>query len=168
ADLLIVTKADLDSPEARRKLLQRLSILNPDVALFDSRAPDVTSASLLDGSTFPGKRHSIATLEKSAHASVQDGYQTVSLRYGGRLHAGAVENLIELLTRRQGERILRIKGLFETMEKPEQPLLVQGVRNLLQAERLPGWPDAERGARFVVIGCGLDTSHVKDVFAACT
>ncbi len=61
-----------------------------------------------------------------------------------------------------------MKGVVRTIEHPERPLVVQGVRGFLHPfERLAAWPTGEAPeTRLVVIGEGLDAGRVRDLFAA--
>ena len=166
ADRIVVTKTGLGHDDDRHPLFQRLSVLNESAELLDGRCP-LTAETLLSP-VFNGQRMLLD--EHSGHHHHAHGdFQSITLRHAAALPRSAVENFLDLLASQQGERILRIKGLAETVENPAHPLLVQGVQQFLhEPEFLPQWPDDERGTRLVVIGRALDLSYIQRLFAAFT
>lgn len=169
ADRLVLSKADMASEEQIRGLRRRLAAFNPHTDLFDAR--EIAAVSLFEGLA-PRK---IETAEAShrhhdhdhGHSHGEDGFQSVSLLHDRPLPWSAIENFLDLLATQQGDNILRIKGLIETKENPDRPVLVQGAQKILHLpETLPSWPDDERGTRIVVIGKGLDTDYVRRIFTA--
>ncbi|WP_156936724.1 GTP-binding protein [Chelativorans sp. J32] len=168
ADRIVVSKGELGSREERQALLQRLSILNGTAELLDATCPSVTDSLLRP--VLDGQRMLVASQDGHAHHNHHhEEFQSVTLQHCAALPRSAVENFLDLLVSQQSEQILRIKGLVETLEQPEHPLLIQGVKQLLHApEFLPRWPDDERGTRLVVIGRNLDKNYISRLFAAFT
>ncbi|WP_309086233.1 GTP-binding protein [Chelativorans sp.] len=167
ADRIVMTKADLALEEDRQALLEKLAALNPGAELLDNRRPaslEDLMRSALDRTRLPGSgadhRH-----DHAAHN--HDQFHSITVTHDQPIPLAAVENFLDLLTTQQGDHILRIKGLVETAEHPDRPLLIQGAQKLLhRPERLAGWPRGERGTRIVVIGRGLDTDYIRRIFAA--
>ena len=74
---------------------------------------------------------------------------------------------LDLLISQHGERLLRVKGIIETTERPGQTLVVHAVQSLLHPPGwLPEWPDERRGTRLVVIAIDLPEDYVRRLFAA--
>ncbi|WP_159586079.1 CobW family GTP-binding protein [Chelativorans xinjiangense] len=172
ADRLILAKGDLAPEEDRQALIRRMAALNPNAEILDARAPEAGSAAMFERDAGPRMAPPPVAHRDHDHAHDHHGhreerFQSVSLTHDRPLPQAAVENFLDLLATQQGEHILRIKGLVETVEEPSRPLLVQGAQRLLHApERLPRWPDGGRGTRIVVIGHALDTDYVRRIFAA--
>ncbi|MCT7377392.1 CobW family GTP-binding protein [Chelativorans salis] len=171
ADRLILTKGDLGPEEDRQVLIRRMATLNPKAEILDARAPEAGSAAMFETGTGtraappPAAHHDHDHAHDHGHH--EERFQSVSLTHDRPMPLAAVENFLDLLTTQQGEHILRIKGLVETVEEPSRPLLVQGAQRLLHApERLSRWPDGERGTRIVVIGQALDEDYVRRIFSA--
>ena len=68
-----------------------------------------------------------------------------------------------------GPRLLRFKGLFALADRPETPLLVDGVQHVFHAPRaLRAWPDADHATRAVLIVEGVAARDVENLWAALT
>ncbi|MET0747770.1 MAG: GTP-binding protein [Rhizobium sp.] len=80
----------------------------------------------------------------------------------------ALDMFIDLLRSAHGERLLRMKAIVALSDRPERPVVLQGVENNFNAPvRLPAWPDpADRRTRMVLITKDLPESFVKDLFDA--
>src|SRR5208337_190423 len=68
-----------------------------------------------------------------------------------------------------GARLLRLKGLFALADRPEAPILVDGVQHVFHAPRaLARWPDADHATRAVIIVEGVAARDVENLWAALT
>ncbi len=78
----------------------------------------------------------------------------------------ALDMFIDLLRSAHGEKLLRMKAIVATTDRPERPLVLHGVQNVFHPPaRLPAWPDPEdRRTRMVLITQGLDEGFVRDLF----
>ncbi|WP_163265761.1 CobW family GTP-binding protein [Chelativorans alearense] len=171
ADRLLLTKGDLAPDKDRQALIRHMAALNPNAEILDARAPEAGSAAMFERDAGPRTAPPPAAHHDHDHphdhGHHEGRFQSVSLTHDRPLPQAAVENFLDLLATQQGEHILRIKGLVETIEEPSRPLLVQGAQRLLHApERLSRWPDSGRGTRIVVIGHALDVDYVRRIFAA--
>lgn len=171
ADRIVITKAEL-APDGPEPLRARLAELNGEAEILDSRdSAPLTAAKLLRPGFAAGSRTPLTPSFSEAHHHHHhhtSHFSSVCLVHEGALPLLAVENFLDLVTTQQGEQILRIKGLVETDDDPDHPVLIQGARRLLHApERLSRWPDnAPRGTRLVVIGQHLDVEYIRRIFAA--
>ncbi len=188
ADRLILTKADQAQPEALSQLRTRLGALAPGVELLDAGRASATT--LIDCGALDAGMRAARAAQVSQHVSQHDHchdhahhhhdgcdhhhhhgtpFDTVFLGAEAPMPLAALEGFLDLLRGQCGNQILRLKGLVETVEKPEQPLVVQGVRQILSAPRyLERWPDGTRGVRLVVIGTALDAGYIRGIFSAFT
>ncbi|MBB3463479.1 GTP-binding protein [Rhizobium sp. BK377] len=80
----------------------------------------------------------------------------------------ALEMFIDLLRSAHGEKLLRMKAIIATSDRPERPLVLHGVQSIFHPPvRLPAWPDSEdRRTRMVLITKDLPEAFVKDLFDA--
>ena len=68
-----------------------------------------------------------------------------------------------------GPELLRFKGLFALADRPEKPLLVDGVQHVFHAPRaLRAWPDADHASRAVLIVEGVAARDVENLWAVLT
>ncbi len=80
----------------------------------------------------------------------------------------ALEMFIDLLRSAHGEKLLRMKAIIATSDRPERPLVLHGVQSIFHPPvRLAAWPDPEdRRTRMVLITKDLPEAFVKDLFDA--
>ncbi|WP_416064835.1 CobW family GTP-binding protein [Rhizobium sp. ZK1] len=80
----------------------------------------------------------------------------------------ALEMFIDLLRSAHGEKLLRMKAIIATSDRPERPLVLHGVQSIFHPPvRLAAWPDPEdRRTRMVLITKDLQEAFVKDLFEA--
>jgi len=172
ADIVVITKTDLveDIAELKAKLMQ----LNNHAEIVIAGETGFSPAGLFSNSFIPTARQ--MPLRQGRHHHDHDhehdhaGHnhaKAVSIVYESPVRREAAEMFCDLILSTLGMNIMRLKGLVETAEDPEHPLLVQAAGRILHpAELLPGWPDDIRGTRLVVIGTDIDEDHVRRMFAA--
>jgi G3E family GTPase len=155
ADTLLVSKTDVAQPTDA--LLERLAALNSGAALLAAR--DVVPATLFTGTSVAVR---FATLPEPpsrnpfAHAQHTDGITTFALRRERPVPALALTLLLEALTEHCGARLLRLKGLVNIEEMPEQPAVIHGVQHVVSPpEFMACWPSADRTTRIVFIAEGV-------------
>lgn len=102
------------------------------------------------------------------HHHGNDGrIRTVSLVLDRPLPLSSVENFLDLLRSTHGEQLLRMKGIVETLEDRERPLVIHGVQKVLHPPmRLAKWPEGARGVRMVMITFDMPVDYVERLFAA--
>ena len=187
ADRLALTKQDLAPAQGVEALKARLATLNPRAEIISAARPDiaaiVTSCGVYDPATktadvnrWLGETHDHHDHDHDHehdhhhHAGHHDSrVSSLSLTHAAPLPWAALETFLDLLRSVHGERLLRVKGIIELAEQPQRPLVVHGVQTVFHPPaRLPEWPDAQRGARIVVIGYDLAQDHVRRLWAAVT
>ena len=73
---------------------------------------------------------------------------------------------LEGLTREAGPDLLRVKGIINVADRPDQPAVIQGAQMIFHSlDWLPKWPSEDRRTRIVFITDGLDKSYVEDTLA---
>jgi G3E family GTPase len=192
ADRLVVTKTDIaEDRTALLALHRRLRDLNPRAAILDAgdvraSAAELIRCGLYDPATrtanvrrwlgeeaaaaehhhhdLPGHDHHDHDHHHGRH---DERVKTLSLRHDRPLPFEAVAMFLDLLISQHGDRLLRLKGIIETADRPTTPLVVHAVQSLLHPPAwLPSWPDDQRGTRLVLIGIDLPEDYVRRLFAA--
>jgi G3E family GTPase len=95
------------------------------------------------------------------------GIASVSLELRAPVDEAAFGAWLQDLVAREGERILRLKGIVN-VQGHERRLVVQGVHMLLEGEPQRPWgPQEARSTRLVFIGRGLDAAALQAGLQAC-
>jgi G3E family GTPase len=177
ADALLLTKLDLlDGPPAPA-LLERLRALNTTAALhLDRQAqPEALRARMQDRSVEPlAATHLSAAGEAPLYRPVgaaapvtesprhRDGISSFVLVREEPLPRDAFFAWMDLLVASRGEDLLRVKGLVQLDDQPQQPLVIHGVQHLFSPpETLPAWPGKDRRTRIVFITRGVDAEALE-------
>jgi G3E family GTPase len=64
----------------------------------------------------------------------------------------ALDDFLDRLAREHGASLLRLKGLVQTAEAPDRPLVIQAAQTIFHPPaRLPAWPSDDRRSRLVLI-----------------
>jgi G3E family GTPase len=73
---------------------------------------------------------------------------------------------LDAIAREAGPKLLRVKGLVHTAERPEAPAVIQGAQQIFHSlDWLPAWPSDDRRTRIVFITRGIERAHVEDSLA---
>lgn len=169
ADAIVLSKIDLasrnDGP-VRAVLERAIDALNPGVPIMASQDVGAVIATVLDPSLgFAGRKPGVrAGLDEAQHHHAET-LRATCLR-AGPIDIVRLHDFIQLLSRRCGAGLLRLKGLVATIEDPTRPLLVQVVGHMIHpSRRLPGWPDGDRRTRIVAITQGVEASSVSELWS---
>jgi G3E family GTPase len=78
-----------------------------------------------------------------------------------------LELFLDLLRSAHGPKLLRVKGIVQLAEEPEQPLVLHMVQHVLHPPaRLAAWPDADRRTRLVCVTHDLEPQSVRRLLDA--
>ncbi|WP_157018531.1 CobW family GTP-binding protein [Mesorhizobium xinjiangense] len=194
ADRIVITKSDIATAEQVTHLADRIARINPGAPLLDAQSGAANAAGLMECGLYDPATKSVDVrrwLKDAAADAGADGHdhdahdhddghhhghrhhhhdariRSVSLAHEGAMPLAAVEGFLDLLRATHGEKLLRMKGVIETVEDPEHPLVVHGVQKLLHPPaRLAAWPPGPRGARLVLITDDMPEDYVKRLFDA--
>lgn len=196
ADRLVVSKRDIASRADMDALVARLRALNPgapvvdaasaaptallDCGLYDPTTKSVDVARWLRDEAQHAHGHHGNGANDHAHHSHDHHHghdhdhhrhdariRTVSLVLDRPLPLSTVENFLDLLRSTHGEQLLRMKGIVETVEDRERPLVIHGVQKVLHPPaRLAQWPAGPRGVRIVMITFDMPADYVERLFSA--
>ncbi len=83
--------------------------------------------------------------------------------------AGVLEMFIDLLRSGHGPKLLRVKGIINVAEHPDEPLVIHGVQHVFHPPaKLAEWPDDDRRSKLVFIVKDLPEGFVRRMFGAFT
>ena len=158
ADLLLLTKTDIAAvPEG---LVERLASLNPAAPIVESAGADARDL------LFGGAPKALPRLRPSAPVVHAHGIAGLSLRLRRPMSRLDFAKALGGLARDHGERLLRVKGLVEFVDRPGGPAAIHAVQHTLYPPRwLEGWPDADRTSRLVFIIRDLEPDEILRRFA---
>lgn len=192
ADRLVLSKTDLVDGAAA--LRARLARLNPAAPILDASAGEATVERLTNCGLFdPAKKtpdvaHWLAD-ERVAAAQTHTHDHAHAHHHAGESHAlegrhdqkirvftvatdtpmpiATLELFLELLRSAHGPKLLRMKGIVQLAEGPEQPLVLHLVQHVLHPPaRLAAWPSADRRSRLVFVTHDLAPSVVQGLLDA--
>jgi G3E family GTPase len=164
ADLILLNKLDLISPEDLQELEYKIKNLNRAARIYQTRNSDVEIAKVLD----------LRSLEIEAKAQDHDDdhkhtedISTVSIVTPGDLDGVKLSQWFRQLLAEFGQSIMRMKGILNLRNDPDQ-FVFQGVHLLFEGRPGRAWAEGEeRTNRLVFIGRNLDGEKITNGFQAC-
>jgi len=97
-----------------------------------------------------------------AHAST---IKTFTLWRNQPIAKVALDAFLDLLASAHGPKLLRMKGLVQTVEHPDRPVVLHGVQKVFHPPQiLDRWPDENRRSRLVFITDGLSEDFVERLY----
>ena len=182
ADRIVVTKTDIATRGAIRKLTMRLHRVNPTATLLAmtiDRVPDATlllTADLDHPAAGSEEVHRWLTLA-TAGPNVAGHHDHGVNRHDARIHAfcltldrpldwTAFGIWLSMLLHSRGTDVLRVKGLLD-VSGADGPVVIHGVQHLVHPPvHLPAWPDGDRRTRLVFIVRDIARAEIERSLAA--
>jgi G3E family GTPase len=177
ADRLILTKTDLASAEATRRIVRRLGQVNPLVVPIMANFGEVDPSVILAERDWtvlpPDSTDPDATLcgpdcgpdghdhGHHHHHDHDDGIRTVSARYAAPLDAEALTAALKALAEHFGDGLLRAKGIVH-VQGQDQALAIHGVQRTVYPP-IPVPSDGSATSRLVFIMRGVAESEILTV-----
>jgi len=156
ADVLVVTKADLEDPAGVER---SLGGLNPVAYVVRAVHGDVDPELLLGKRARADQSRALSGAGNPEHRHEGD-VAAVSLVLDGPVDWLGFGVWLTMLLHARGREILRVKGLLEV--GGEGPLLVDAVQHVVHPPvHLEAWPDDDRRSRLVFIGRNLDAERLE-------
>jgi G3E family GTPase len=168
ADVLLLTKTDLASAEQANELTARLRRLNPGAAPRCVLHGAVDAKLVLGGAAHDGWPDAQPCCGHHAahhHHHDDDHIRAHSFTFDAPVRETAFAHWLELLAAMRGERLLRVKGLVHVIERPDEPLLVQGAQHVFHPpQHLRAWPSDDHRTRLVFITQDLERAEIERTF----
>ncbi|MDB5908085.1 MAG: cobalamin biosynthesis protein CobW [Massilia sp.] len=170
ADVLVLNKLDLSTPEAALLLRRELQAINPGAVVIGAEQASVEAGTLLGVRRFclpnllalePG------ILEDEHDHEHDNSISSCSVELEQALDPTRFNTWINRLVQAQGGNIMRMKGVLHFHGEARR-FHAHSVHMLVDARPGPRWRDDEaRVSRFVFIGRGLAPAALRQGFAAC-
>ncbi|THH36055.1 GTP-binding protein [Aliishimia ponticola] len=171
ADLVLLNKTDLVSPEELAAVRQKVLELNGQVRLIETQQSNVAISEVLDRGAFDLSRIleiEPGILEEDPEDHEHDDTVTsFSLTAEHALDAKSFSLWMRSLVKEEGTRIFRSKGIL-SFDGADKRYIFQGVHMVMDSQWGAAWKTAEdRTSRLVFIGRGLDQAKIKRGFETC-
>ena len=191
ADVVVLNKADLVTPDELAAVEATVRAINPTARIHRTERAAVSLDAVLDRGAFDLKR----VLENDPHFLDADDHdhhhehghdhdhdhdhhhdaaspihdvtvRSISLR-GGEMDSRKFFPWIEKVTQMEGPNILRLKGIIAFRDDPDR-YVIQGVHMIIEGDHQRPWKDGEKHeSRLVFIGRDLDADKLRKSFEAC-
>ncbi|HVV61536.1 MAG TPA: GTP-binding protein [Pseudolabrys sp.] len=197
ADVIIINKTDLVTPDELTEVEARIRAINPYAKLHRTERAKVKIDEVLGRNAFDlerildiepefleGDDHEHHHHDHDHHHDHGDGHhhhhhggglkhyhdedmQSVSLRTDKALNPDKFFPWVQDLVAKEGPNILRCKGILAFKDDPER-FVFQGVHMILDGDHQRPWKEGEaRDSRIVFIGRNLPEEKIRQGFEAC-
>ncbi len=169
ADVILINKTDLVTPEQLDELEKRIRTMNVMAKIYRTRNSELEMDALLGIKAFDLNRAlSIDPnfLGEDAHQHDETVY-SVALVESGAVNGEKLNDWLGELLRTQGTDIFRMKGILNVAGEDNR-FVFQGVHMLFEGKRDRPWkPNETRKNELVFIGRNLDEAKLKEDFRQC-
>lgn len=167
ADLVLLNKTDLATPEELNQLEEKVGSLNRVAKIVRTRNSDVDLAAIFDmeSAQVTPRIESPDPPHSGPHEHLRD-ISTVCLVESGELDGMKVSQWFRLIIGEFGPTILRMKGILSLRGDPDQ-FIFQGVHAVFEGKPGRPWGNEERVNRLVFIGRELDKNKITEGFHSC-
>ncbi len=158
ADRLVLTKADLATPDELAAMQTQLMAMNGGADIVTSSATALPpAAALFDDSAASQRRFTAVTTDGSPHA----GISTFGIDLDSPVDWDRFVAWLDLLLGARGSQLLRLKGVLAVTGR-DRPLVIQCVRHVVHAPReLESWPAGKGHSHLTFIAHDLTRSAVQ-------
>jgi G3E family GTPase len=169
ADVILVNKTDLVTPEQLDELEKRIRAMNAMAKIYRTRNSELEMDALLGVKAFELQRAleiDPKFLSEDAHEHDESVY-SVALVESGELDGEKLQRWMSRLLQTQGPDIFRMKGILN-LAGEDHRFVFQGVHMIFEGTRDRAWkPGETRKNELVFIGRNLDEAKLREDFRAC-
>ena len=169
ADVILLNKTDLVTPEQLDELEKRIRAMNAMAKVYRTRNSELEMDALLGVNAFDLNRAleiDPQFLSEDAHEHDESVY-SVALVESGALDGEKLQQWMSKLLQTQGPDIFRMKGILN-LAGEDHRFVFQGVHMLFEGTRDRPWkPEETRKNELVFIGRNLDEAKLREDFRAC-
>jgi G3E family GTPase len=195
ADVILLNKIDLVSPQELQALEREIRVVNPSARLHRIQRGDIALDSILNIGAFDldrvteidphflpdhdcddacahhehdhGHDHAHDHHDHADDHVAAAGIASVSLSSEKPVDPRKTLDWLNEITQARGPDILRLKGILAFPDEPKR-FVVQGVHMILEGDTQRDWRgDEKRVSRLVFIGRNLDRAELETAFGAC-
>jgi G3E family GTPase len=169
ADVILINKIDLVTPEQLDELERRIGGMNAMAKVYRTRNSELGMEALLGVKAFDLQRAleiDPQFLSEDAHEHDESVY-SVALVESGEVDGTKLQNWMSRLLQTQGTDIFRMKGILNFAGEDHR-FVFQGVHMIFDGTRDRPWkPEETRKNELVFIGRNLDADKLREGFRAC-
>jgi G3E family GTPase len=169
ADVIVLNKLDLVSPEELAEVERRVRELNPFATIHRATRGDVPVTELLDQGAFDLERvlaRAPAFLTEDEHEHNED-VTSMSFEVERPIDPEKFNAWIGVLLAEKGSDLLRTKGIL-AYEGEDRRFAFQAVHMMADGAFIGRWPEGEpRRSRIVFIGRNLNRPQLRRGFESC-
>jgi G3E family GTPase len=173
ADRLVLTKTDLAGPE-ERALMGRLRALNEAAPILHAHQGQIDPKCIFDGGLYSPLTKSLdvqswlgSATTGHGHAHTPHDVETYAILRQEPIRAVALTLFLEALAEHCGADLLRLKGIVNILESPDQPAVIHGVQHVFHPPSwLARWPSDDHRSRIVFITRGVPRAWVEALLEA--
>lgn len=169
ADVIVLNKTDLVSPEDLDRVEHRVRVINHLATVHRTTRSMIEPSQVLNRGGFDMDRALEITPNflEADHRDDVEPVASVSFALAGDVDADRVTAWFNDLLSERGEDIFRAKGLL-SLAGDDRQWGFQGVHHRFEATPVGAWPDGEmRGNTLVFIGRDLDQRALSTSFRSC-
>lgn len=168
ADLILLNKADLVSPQALAACEGRIRLINSTAEIRHTIRSETATADLLGRRAFDLGRalKDPERLISGTHHHHSDSVGSVSLEVDRPLDMERFLPWMENLLATRGDDLFRVKGVLD-FHGHERRFVFQAVHRIAEGDFIDPWPDDDRRSKLVFIGRHLDNYGLRRNFEAC-
>jgi G3E family GTPase len=166
ADVVLLNKIDLASPEQISKMEEQILQINPGVEIIKTVKSEAALDSLLKRHSFDLEKtlaHHPHFLTSHHHHHSQVG--SVGLTLDGEVNPDKFQNWIGQLLQTQGPDIFRFKGII-ALPNEKQKYVFQGVHMQTEGRLIGEWKEPKK-TQLVLIGRNLNEAELRKGFEEC-
>ena len=170
ADIILLNKTDLVSPQELEEVRQRIRLINNQAKMFETVNSQVPLDQVLGVGAFDLDR--VLAIEPDFLGEEEhehdDAITSISLSSDAPMNPDRFLSWVRRVTAEQGQDILRTKGIIAFPNEPKR-YVVQGVHMLMTGDvQEREWAaDEPRTSRLVFIGRNLDREALNAGFMSC-
>lgn len=172
ADIILLNKTDLVSPENLAKVEQKIRALNKFAKLHKTKQASIALEEIIARGSFDLKR--LIEIEPGFLEEDPDDHEhddsitSISLKTEKPIEPDRFSKWMREFVRDRGVDLLRTKGIL-ALNGQDQRYVFQGVHMVMDSDWGRNWtPEEKRESRLVFIGRNLDANELESAFAACT
>jgi G3E family GTPase len=169
ADVILINKIDLVTPEVLEQLSQRIRAMNAIAKIHLAQNCNTDLDAILGVKAFD-LRHALRIdpefLNESAHDHDESIF-SVAIQESGSVSGEKFNRWMYQLVQAQGANLFRMKGIVD-MDEEDRRFVFQGVHMTLDGHPGKPWqPHEPRQNELIFIGRDLDETSLKEGFLAC-
>ena len=172
ADVILLNKCDLASPDALDALEKRLRAVNAMARIHRTTNAQIEIGKVLEVGGFDLDHamevdpHFLEEEDEHHHHHHDDEIASVGMERDGHCNGPKLNKWLSELLRTKGQDIFRMKGVFAVEGNPQR-VIFQGVHMILNAAAGGPWNGRPPRSSLVFIGRNLDRKSLSNGFDRC-